>query len=86
MLVVSFTDEELFAYLRLQGCDELNLSLDHRIAIYWKNEDIDSITPIKIQGKYYPFQVNKICEALEIPLPEKFRKFFEQLAKLKKSK
>ena len=88
MQIVHFKSQEFFDYLRSQGCNEYELLLDRKVVIFCKGDDEDPshITPIKIKRVYFPYYVKKVCEDLEIPLPEKFAKFFEQINQLKKNK
>jgi len=85
MLIAHFKQTEFFNYLERKGCEKLNVDdfcLDEKVIVYL-NPKHNITVPIQIQKDYYPVQVTKICEALNIKPPKQFKKISEQLKKLK---
>lgn len=85
MTIVNYKPEQLWDWLNDHKCEAVDISdesLDNQVIIY--QGPTGKIVPIQILKVYWPFYVCKVCEALEIDVPNRFERYYEQLAELRK--
>lgn len=84
MVVVQYTPAQLWDWLNDNKCepyDVSNDSIDNMVVIY--QGPTGNLVPIQILNTYYPFYVCKICKALDIMVPDRFQRYYQQLDNLR---
>ena len=70
MVIAHCKQQKFIDYLRKHGCEVVSHEYwnEHNVVIF-KKEGISDSIPIILEKVFYHFKVAKICEMLEIPIP-----------------
>ena len=82
---LKFNSQELFDYLKANGCKEHECNdktLDGNCVVFLAPNDV--LITVQITAAYFPRHVRNVCDDAGIPLPDQFQKYYDQLGNMPK--